>query len=453
MKYWGEYKIRLAKTILNQESMIQNLTNYRNQLFYYIILYALAFSPIAIVPGIIASYRTGFYNLLILNVLTFIVLIVLAFVKPIKIKARKLILISNLYIISWALLYNLKLEGPGLMYLFTITIVTCLIHSGKTAYTLILINSIILIILGLNIEYQWFYMPITSNQNTTAWFGIVVNLIFLSIIIVACFEIIFKKLEKIIIQQRKLNESINQDNQKMIDTQKILKDKNEELNQFAHTISHDLKEPLRSMQAFAHLTISKYKESIPEKGQEFLSHIQTASERMALLLDSLLEYSQIGRSKKKSEFSVDAIVKELEKDLSQLIQENGAEIKHENLPTIAGYEIEFKQLLQNLIANAIKFKKEEESIEVKINAKENQEYWKFFVSDNGIGIDSKYQEKIFTIFHRLHKNKFPGTGLGLANCKKIVEIHGGNIGVDSVPEEGSTFYFTISKNLEPIKNV
>ena len=453
MKYWGEYKIRLAKTILNQESMIQNLTNYRNQLFYYIILYALAFSPIAIVPGIIASYRTGFYNLLILNVLTFIVLIVLAFVKPIKIKSRKLILISNLFIISWALLYNLKLEGPGLMYLFTVTIVTCLIHSGKTAYTLILINSIILIILGLNIEYQWFYMPITSNQNTTAWFGIVVNLIFLSIIIVACFEIIFKKLEKIIIQQRKLNESINQDNQKMIDTQKILKDKNEELNQFAHTISHDLKEPLRSMQAFAHLTISKYKESIPEKGQEFLTHIQTASERMALLLDSLLEYSQIGRSKKKSEFSVDAIVKELEKDLSQLIQENGAEIKHENLPTISGYEIEFKQLLQNLIANAIKFKKEEESIEVKINAKENQEYWKFFVSDNGIGIDSKHQEKIFTIFHRLHKNKFPGTGLGLANCKKIVEIHGGNIGVDSVPEEGSTFYFTISKNLEPIKNV
>lgn len=453
MKYWGEYKIRLAKTILNQESMIQNLTNYRNQLFYYIILYALAFSPIAIVPGIIASYRTGFYNLLILNVLTFIVLIVLAFVKPIKIKARKLILISNLYIISWALLYNLKLEGPGLMYLFSVTIVTCLIHSGKTAYTLILINSIILFVLGLNIEYQWFYIPITSNQNTTAWFGIVVNLIFLSIIIVACFEIIFKKLEKIIIQQRKLNESINQDNQKMIDTQKILKDKNEELNQFAHTTSHDLKEPLRSMQAFAHLTISKYKESIPEKGQEFLTHIQTASERMALLLDSLLEYSQIGRSKKKSEFSVDAIVKELEKDLSQLIQENGAEIKHENLPTIAGYEIEFKQLLQNLIANAIKFKKEEESIEVKINAKENQEYWKFFVSDNGIGIDSKHQEKIFTIFHRLHKNKFPGTGLGLANCKKIVEIHGGNIGVDSVPEEGSTFYFTISKNLEPIKNV
>ncbi|RUA33566.1 MAG: hypothetical protein DSY77_09640 [Bacteroidetes bacterium] len=453
MKYWGEYKIRLAKTILNQESMIQNLTNYRNQLFYYIILYALAFSPIAIVPGIIASYRTGFYNLLILNVLTFIVLIVLAFVKPIKIKARKLILISNLYIISWALLYNLKLEGPGLMYLFSVTIVTCLIHSGKTAYTLILINSIILFALGLNIEYQWFYIPITNNQNITTWFGIVVNLIFLSIIIVACFEIIFKKLEKIIIQQRKLNESINQDNQKMIDTQKILKDKNEELNQFAHTISHDLKEPLRSMQAFAHLTISKYKESIPEKGQEFLTHIQTASERMALLLDSLLEYSQIGRSKKKSEFSVDAIVKELEKDLSQLIQENGAEIKHENLPTIAGYEIEFKQLLQNLIANAIKFKKEEESIEVKINAKENQEYWKFFVSDNGIGIDSKHQEKIFTIFHRLHKNKFPGTGLGLANCKKIVEIHGGNIGVDSVPEEGSTFYFTISKNLEPIKNV
>lgn len=214
MKYWGEYKIRIARTILGQESTIQNLSYYRNQLFYHIILYTLAFSPIAIIPGIIASYRTGFYNLLLLNILTLLVLVVLGFVKPIKIETRKLILIANLFIISWALLYNLKLEGPGLMYLFTVTIVTCLIYSGKIAYKLILINSFILVLLGLNIEYQWLQIPITNNQDTTTWFGIVVNLIFLSIIIVACFDIIFKKLEKIIIQQRQLNETINQDNQK-----------------------------------------------------------------------------------------------------------------------------------------------------------------------------------------------------------------------------------------------
>jgi len=452
MKYWGEYKIRLAKTILGQQNAIENLSYYRNQLFYYLILYTLAFSPIAIVPGIFASIQTGFVNLAILNVATVLTLLILGFVKPIKIEIRKLILILILFIISWTLLFELKLEGPGLMYLFSVTIVTCLIHSGKIAYLLIFINSILLGFIGFNIEFQWLSLAITEGQSITTWFGIVVNLIFLSFVIVGCFEIIFKKLEKIIIQQRQLNETVNQDNIKILDSQKVLKEKNEELNQFAHTIAHDLKEPLRSMQAFAHLTISKYKDSIPEKGQEFLSHIQTSSQRMALLLDSLLEYSQIGKGKQKSVFSVKELVNELEKDLSQLIKENSAKINYNALPEIIGYEIEFKQLLQNLIANAIKFKKDDEDIEVKIEAKEKDKYWEFLVTDNGIGINSNHKEKIFTIFHRLHKDKFPGTGLGLANCKKIVEIHGGKIWVDSIPEKGSTFYFTISKDLESSKN-
>ena len=196
MKYWGEYKIRLAKTILGQQNAIENLSYYRNQLFYYLILYTLAFSPIAIVPGIFASIQTGFVNLAILNVATVLTLLILGFVKPIKIEIRKLILILILFIISWTLLFELKLEGPGLMYLFSVTIVTCLIHSGKIAYLLIFINSILLGFIGFNIEFQWLSLAITEGQSITTWFGIVVNLIFLSFVIVGCFEIIFKKLEK-----------------------------------------------------------------------------------------------------------------------------------------------------------------------------------------------------------------------------------------------------------------
>lgn len=269
----------------------------------------------------------------------------------------------------------------------------------------------------------------------------------------ACFEMIFRKLDKIIHQQRTLNEMVKSDNKKMQDTQKVLQEKNDELSQFAHVIAHDLKEPLRSMQAFADLTISKYKESIPEKGQEFLNHIKTSSKRMALLLDSLLEYAQIGKDKQKSNFSVNELMQELEQDLSQLLTESKAQIQYDHLPEITAYEFEFKQLLQNLIANAVKFKKENEKIKVEIKANEKPQHWEFLVADNGIGIDSKHQEKIFTIFHRLHKNKFPGTGLGLANCKKIVEMHNGKIWVDSIVKEGSIFYFTISKELEdPIEN-
>lgn len=128
--------------------------------------------------------------------LLFLILLVLAFVRPIKIEARKLILVTILLIISWSLLFELKLEGPGLIYLFTVTIVTCLIHSGKIAYLLIILNSLILSLIGLNIEFQWLTLSLTEGQSITTWFGIVVNLIFLSIIIVACFEVIFKKLEK-----------------------------------------------------------------------------------------------------------------------------------------------------------------------------------------------------------------------------------------------------------------
>jgi signal transduction histidine kinase len=448
MRYWREFKFRLTKTILGQQKSGDNLSYYRNQLFYHIVLYTLVFSPIAILPGIIASYRTGFLILAILNVVVFLTLIFLAFVKHIKINVRKLILISILFISSWTLLYELNLEGPGLIYLFTVTIVTCLIHSGKTAYLLILINTILLTFFGLNIEFQWFSLAITENQSVTTWFGIVTNLIFLSIIIVACFEIIFKKLEKIIIEQRALNATINHDNLVMIDTQNDLKQKNEELNQFAHTISHDLKEPLRSMQAFAHLTVTKYNDVLPEKGQEFLTHIQTSSERMSLLLDSLLEYSQIGKGKAISIFSVKELVQELEKDLSQLIKESNATLNYNGLPQINGYELEFKQLLQNLISNAIKFKKDDEDIEIRIESNEKAKNYEFEVIDNGIGIEPKQTEKIFTIFHRLHRDKFPGTGLGLANCKKIVEMHDGKIWVESEPEKGSTFIFTISKNLE-----
>jgi signal transduction histidine kinase len=453
MKYWGEYKIRMAQTILGHNEANQNLSYYRNQLFYYIILYTFTFSPLAIIPGIIASYRTGFINLLILNIALFFVLMIIAFVKPIKIQTRKLFFIIALLIISWSLIFNLKLEGPGMMYLFSCIIVTCLIHSGKIAYKLILINSIALGLLGLNIEFHWISLKLMNDQSITTWFGTTINLIFVSIIIVACFEMIFRKLDKIILQQRTLNEIVKSDNRKMKDTQKTLQEKNDELSQFAHIIAHDLKEPLRTMQAFSDLTISKYKESIPEKGQEFLNHIKTSSMRMALLLDSLLEYAQLGKDKQKSYFSVNELMEELEQDLSQLIKESNATVNYDQLPAITAYEFEFKQLLQNLIANAVKFKKEDKNIEVKIEANEKTQFWEFSITDNGIGIDPKHQEKIFTIFHRLHKHRFAGTGLGLANCKKIVEMHKGKIWVDSIPEKGSTFYFTISKHLEyPIEN-
>ncbi|WMN06879.1 ATP-binding protein [Marivirga arenosa] len=448
MNIWNNLKIKLAKSISAHQNEGVDLSNYRNLLFYYILLFLLILSPISIIPGFIYSIELPeIKNLIYVCVGLFIILVAIGFLRKLSINTRKLIFILSIFIVTWYTFFALKIEGPGIIYIFVLVIVSSLIHSARCAYYLLAADTIIILLIGLNLELNYISIDIGNIESSAAWLSLASNPIFLGVTIVVCIDLIFRKLEKIIQQLKNLNEQVKSDNQQLKTTQITLRDKNEELNKFAHTIAHDLKEPLRSMQSFAHLTISKYSDTLPDQAQEFLSHIKTSSVRMATLLDSLLEYAQIGSEKKTSSFHVKEIIEELKKDLNILIKENNAIIKHvDNLPEIIGYEIEFKQLMQNLISNAIKFKDINTKVEVNISVEEDAKNWKFKICDNGIGIDEKHQEKIFSIFHRLHKDKFPGTGLGLANCKKIVEMHNGNIWVESQLGKGSCFNFTISKD-------
>ena len=225
--------------------------------------------------------------------------------------------------------------------------------------------------------------------------------------------------------------------------------KNQELEQFAYIASHDLQEPLNTISSFIGLISEDYGDSFDEMGQESLNFIQDASIRMKKLIDALLQYSRLGRNSDKINISLNLLLSELEADLKAVIEKTKANIVIEDLHSVNGVPIEIRLLFQNLISNAIKFVEKDVTPIIKIASKKvynesNEERIQFAVEDNGIGIPEEHQDRIFAIFQRLHtRDKYEGTGIGLAHCKKIVESHGGNIWLESQVGKGTTFYFTL----------
>jgi len=220
---------------------------------------------------------------------------------------------------------------------------------------------------------------------------------------------------------------------------------NQELKQFAYTASHQLQEPIRTASNYVKIIEEDYSAVLDKNVISYLHIINDATSRMSVLINTLLEFSRLGRDTSHAIVSCSAVIKSIETDLDYLIKPSGAIIETGELPELQVYVTEFRQLMQNLIINAIKFQKKGNRPKIGISAKRIDKTWRFSVSDNGIGINPVYFNKIFDIFQRLHNNEdeYEGKGVGLAFCKKIVQLHKGDIWVDSVPGEGSVFHFTI----------
>ena len=225
-----------------------------------------------------------------------------------------------------------------------------------------------------------------------------------------------------------------------------LETKNKELEQFAYVASHDLKEPIRTINNFGNILIQQYKGQLDEQADQILKLIIDSTERMNNVVDDLLKYSSLGHEKVFEEINTNDLIRNIQRDLNLSIKESNASFELNGLPTIQGHPTEIRLLFQNLISNALKFRKSDSVCKIKISAEEKTDLYHFQIADNGIGIDLKNQEQIFNLFQRLHtKNDYKGTGIGLAHCKKIVGIHNGNIWVESTLGEGSCFHFTIKK--------
>jgi signal transduction histidine kinase len=221
---------------------------------------------------------------------------------------------------------------------------------------------------------------------------------------------------------------------------------NRELAEFAYVASHDLQEPLRTVASYTQLLQRRYKGRLDADADEFIDSAVEGAQRMQALIQDLLQYSRVG-AKPEDQVPVDlgAVVEDVRRTLKQALTEADAElVVARALPTVVGHERQFAQLLQNLVGNAIKFRHPARPSRVEVVAEPSPGGWRISVRDNGIGIDPRHFDRIFQIFQRLHgRDDYPGTGIGLAICKRIVELNGGTIGVDSVPGEGSTFWFTV----------
>jgi light-regulated signal transduction histidine kinase (bacteriophytochrome) len=226
-----------------------------------------------------------------------------------------------------------------------------------------------------------------------------------------------------------------------------LSESNAELERFAYVTSHDLQEPLRMVSSFLQLLERRYKDKLDQKAHEYITYAVDGAERMKRLILDLLEYSRVNSSIiEKEDVDVNEVIEDLRLTYKNLLQETGGTIYSEQLPLVKANKTQILQLFQNLIGNAFKYRSEKPP-EVTISYKEDNNSYRFAVTDNGIGIDPKFFQKIFIIFQRLHKREqYSGTGIGLAICKKIVDKHGGKIWVSSAPDHGSTFYFTLPKS-------
>ena len=229
-----------------------------------------------------------------------------------------------------------------------------------------------------------------------------------------------------------------------------LKRSNAELEQFAYVASHDLQEPLRMVSSYTQLLMRRYGDKLDGDAKEFTAFIVDGATRMKQLIEDLLAYSRVGtRDKNFKPVDSESSLRRALTNLRAAIQDSGATVTQDKLPTIPCDEVQLAQLFQNLIGNALKFRKPDAAPAVHVGAADHGEEWEFTVRDNGIGIEPQYFERIFMVFQRLHdKGEYPGTGIGLAIVKKVVERHGGRIWVQSQPGAGTTFHFTMPKERE-----
>ncbi|SMB97196.1 PAS domain S-box-containing protein [Deinococcus hopiensis KR-140] len=236
----------------------------------------------------------------------------------------------------------------------------------------------------------------------------------------------------------------------LVQVQTELQRSNAELEQFAYIASHDLQAPLRAVTSFAGLLERRYSGQLDERARTYLEHIMASGQHMKRLVDELLSFSRVTTHRRPPKpVPLRQVVDDTLSRLTSDIAAVAGEVTYENLPTVMGDASQLGQLFQNLISNALKYHRAGVAPQVRLRAEQEGKLWHFTVTDNGIGIEKQYFERIFQVFQRLHpREQFEGTGIGLALCLKIVQHHGGRLWVESTPGEGSTFHFTLSASPE-----
>lgn len=451
MSVWDKYKRYVEQACLGTDTSHWSAVDFwRNKLFARAISFIIPLSLIALIPGIYIAFITDNQGLIIFDVIIIAGLITLAHLPNIPIQWRKIGFTFLVYSVGIMLLFLLGNAGPGLVYLFAITIFMIIIFPSKYSFLSTFINTAICLIFGLLLHYELVVYstgPGTERIGFEAWVAISSNLIFLGAVFSFLFPHLFEGMKSSFEKQEELTKDLKQQQAQLKESLQDLENKNKELEQFAYVASHDLQEPLRMVSSFMGLVRDKYNDQLDSKGKQYIHFAIDGASRMQQIIIDLLEYSRAGRVDEEKEIcSIDEMLSEVREELHPKITELTGMVHWKSMPDVMAYRTHLKRLFLNLINNGLVYHQKGQKPIVQLSYEETETHWQFCVQDDGLGIDPINFDKIFVIFKRLHrKEDFAGTGIGLAICKKIAELHGGRIWVESTVGYGSKFYFTIKK--------
>jgi signal transduction histidine kinase len=453
MSFWSRYKELIASN-LSKETVpeIKGVDYWRDKLFYVIVVYTLPVCMIAYIPAMVICYYLDQTAIAFYDSLAIVLVVLVTFSKRLTLRWRKLLFVFTMYLLSVSLLYYMGAYGPGLLYLLSTVIFVSLIYSSKLAYWCIVINTVICMLFALGMHLQVMDSAMVTIYTPEAWLAVASNLVLLSILFTASIQILTSGFTHTLEKESSLKENIKSE---VVESERLVKElkiKNEEMEQFTYIASHDLQEPLNTILGITEVLKLPNAKSGARDFEKGLDYISFSVERLKMLIKGLLDYSRIGRQLAVEEVRCEEVINNVASDLRSAVSESGTKLiideSVRDMDPIAVFPLDFNQLFQNLISNAIKFRSPTVKPVIEVSVKERSNFYEFLIKDNGIGIDKDNLEKIFVIFKRAHSDaSYQGTGIGLAFCKKIVELHGGKIWVESKAGSGSSFYFTISRHL------
>lgn len=407
---------------------------WQDRLFASAVEYTIPLSFIAVIPGVIYSFYIGQTALGVFNIVVMLWLLLIGFAPLPSVKTRKLLFISCLYFVSTYLLVYIGISGPGILFLFAAAVFALLILPVKYAWWWSITNLVACILFAFVIYFDLSPIPEVNNIPVAQWVAIAANLVFLSFTFSLLLPRLINGLSGSIEKQREM--------------QTELYAKNNDLEQYASVIAHDLQTPLRTIAGFLNLLEKKYSPSLDDKAKEYIHYAVDGSGHLQHIINGLLDFSRAGKyePEKFESFSMNEVTDEVSLLLQASIEEKKASVSCQPGITLFSNRAGITQILHNLVSNALKYGKADVLSQISITGKEEPGLWCICVEDNGIGISEEYFENIFIIFQRLHaRNEYEGTGIGLAIVKRIVEKLNGRVWVESTPGIGSRFYFTIPK--------
>ncbi len=447
MNWWEAYKSAILRNFKDLSPHEKGLEFWRDYLFIATISYMVPLSLIALIPGVFISIVEEYYAIAVFDIFAVISLLAIAFSSHLTIQSKKILFVFIVYALAFVLLTTLGSYGPGLVYLLAVSIFMIIIFPYKFAFLSIYLNIFFCALYGFLIHSQYFEVHRVDENAVLSWVAISTNLIFLDAVFAILIPKLFGGMQETINFQVELQKKLKEEQINLKHSLKELKNKNQELEQFAYVASHDLQEPLRMISNFITLLHQKYHHILDDRGKQYISFTLDGAKRMRQIILDLLELSRVGRKMyKKESFTTLDLMDDLNHILRSSIQKEKAILRCESSLLIESYKPAWIQILQNLVGNSLKYRHPERSPEISIGGKETEDAWEMYVKDNGIGIADEFHERIFHIFQRLHTQKeFKGTGIGLSIVKKLVENLGGTVWVESAINQGSTFYFRIPK--------